>query len=704
MNEQEKKEYLEKYEKAKKAGLPFYPDILFKDAVVSLIIFLILVSLAYFVGAQLEARADPTDTNYTPRPEWYFLFLFQLLKYFPGSIEFLGVFLLPALGIILLFTLPFLDSSPKRHFLSRPVISGITLFAVFSIALLSIQAYREAPIPTAVVQGDEVAALYAENCAGCHGAKIDVGEDTNLHSIISQGKHEGMPAWNADLSTDQIDALAGFILSPGGNELYVDNCSKCHNVSELVAGDPLELKNALEQGSSYLPHAGLDIPEWTEVLDIESRTKLLNFLAAPDGQRLYAINCSPCHGSALGYSGDEEQLAKIISEGGQHLEMPAWQERLNPRDLDELARYVVDPSSSARGKELFDQHCSDCHGERIPQADSVDTARDIIQSGGPHEVMPVWGDSLTAEQLDALVSYTINVVKGTSSEIGQQLFASNCASCHGEFGEGGPNPTRPDDIIAPISTAEYLNTRDDFTLRAVISQGQPNFGMSPFGSSFGGPLEDDQIDAVVAYIRSWQDNPPVELPPEVITSSEQISLNGSDIYSELCSQCHGVQGEGGTGPPLSAPEFQEENSDQEIFDSINLGHEATPMIAWGAILTSDQIQQLVEVIRNFKAEGTTSQAEETAISFNEDVIPLFDNNCAACHGTFGGWDASTYESVMTTGNNAPVIIPGDVENSLLIHKLMGTQTEGSIMPPSGKLPDSEIQIIIDWIYAGALDN
>ena len=94
------------------------------------------------------------------------------------------------------------------------------------------------------------------------------------------------------------------------------------------------------------------------------------------------------------------------------------------------------------------------------------------------------------------------------------MFASNCSPCHGEFGEGGVNPTQPNDIIAPISTSEYLKTHDDFTLKAVISEGQPNLGMSPFGTSFGGPLSDDEIEAVVTFLRSWEANPPVEIPPE----------------------------------------------------------------------------------------------------------------------------------------------------------------------------------------------
>ena len=96
MNEEERREYQEQYKKDKEKGVPFFPDILFKDAVISLVIFIALVALAYFVGAPLEPRADPADTSYTPRPEWYFLFLFQLLKYFPGSLEVISVFIIPS--------------------------------------------------------------------------------------------------------------------------------------------------------------------------------------------------------------------------------------------------------------------------------------------------------------------------------------------------------------------------------------------------------------------------------------------------------------------------------------------------------------------------------------------------------------------------------------------------------------------------------
>lgn len=698
MNEIQKQEYYESYKKAKEKGEPFFPDAIFKDALVSLLIFLILVALALFVGAPLEARADPADTSYTPRPEWYFLFLFQLLKYFPGELEVVGVVVLPTIAIILLFFLPFIDRSPRRHFTARPVIIGGTSLVVIAIGVLSYLSYIEAPPPAEAAEGDPTAALYINNCAGCHGPTMDVPAGTNLHDVIAQGKHEGMPAWSADLSTDQIDALAGFVLSPAGSKLFTQNCAECHQVSELVASDPLELKNSLEQGLNFSPHADIEIPDWNQVLSREERTALVNFLVAPDGQRLFATNCSPCHGRAVTFSGEESELETIISQGGLHLEMPPWRETLNSDQLDTLARYVVDPASVPDGQALFSQYCASCHGERIPRAAELEAARQIIASGGGHETMPVWGNVLTPEQLQALVSYTLQASKGTSLEIGQQHYAENCAFCHGDFGEGGPNPARQGDIIAPISTSEYLKTRDDATLRAIISQGQPNFGMSPFGSAYGGPLNDEEVDAVVAYLRAWEANPPVELPPEV--PSVPLAISGTEIYAELCSQCHGPDGEGSVGPSLIDARYTTDEAEMELFQAINGGHAATAMIGWGEILTADQIQQLVDFIRSLQP----AEAPTEPVSFAQDILPLFEAKCNSCHGSLGGWSGETYDGVVNSGNNKPVVVPGNPEESLLAQKLLGTHTQGNIMPPGGKLPDAEIQLVIEWIRSGALDN
>ncbi len=702
MNEEQKRDYLERYKRAKEEGEPFFPDVIFKDALVGLLVLVLLVGLSYFVGAPLEEQADPADTTYTPRPEWYFLFLFQLLKYFPGELEVIGVFVIPTIVLAVLFVLPFLDRTRFRHPLDRPWVTGVTTVLVIGIALLTYLSVREAPPPAEASGGDPIAALYVANCAPCHGSAVQVPPGTNLHEVIAQGGHrEGMPAWSADLTSDEIDALAGFIASPGGSRLFTEYCAACHEGPELVAGDPIELRLALDLAADYPRHRGLDVPNWNEMLTQQQRTDLLNFLVAPDGQRLFAINCSSCHGSSVAFQGGEQELRQTIEEGGRHLSMPAWRGRLETAQLELLANYVVDPLENPGGEALFRDNCSTCHGVLVPRADTVDDARSIILFGGSHEIMPVWGSVLTDQQLDALVSYTLDAARGTTTQVGQLLFSENCAICHGEFGEGGVNPTRAGDVIAPISTAEYLRTRDDTTLRAIIARGQPNFGMSPFSSAFGGPLDEDEVDAIVAFIRSWEANPPVDLPPEINVAA--VALSGDDIFDDLCAQCHGLDGAGTIGPSLIDASFQSSNTDQQIFQAINLGHGASAMIGWGEILTAEQIDQLVGHIRRL-ARLSTPQPAGGPPSFAADILPIFQRQCAACHGALGGWDGSTYESVMNTGNNAPVILPGDPDNSLLAQKLLNTQEIGGMMPVSGPLSYADIQLILDWITAGAEDN
>ncbi len=693
MKSEDKQEYLQLYEEAKKKGIPFYPDAIFKDAVVSFLVFLALVALSAFVGVPLEEPADPADTTYTPRPDWYFLFLFQLLKYFPGSLEVVGVIIFPLLVLALLLALPYLDRSPRRHFLRRPAATAGTALFAAAFAVLTVVALLESPPPAEPGFGDEAAALYAANCAGCHGPGIAVPVGIDLHGVIAEGTHDGMPPWSADLSTDEIDALAGFILSPDGSRLFTASCGDCHAVTELAASDPFVLRDALEQGSQFPSHANLDIPEWAVALDNTQRTALINFLVAPDGQRLFATNCASCHGTAVAFSGDFAALRTLIAEGGLHLDMPRWVGRLSEDELTAVSRYAVDPGGTPEGQEVFRQHCVSCHGDVLPEVADFEQAYGIIAEGEPHRTMPVWGEVLTPEQLDALTTYALEAARGSPQVIGQQLYTQYCSSCHGDFGEGGPHPANPGNVLAPISTEQYLSTHDDVTLRAVVSQGQPDSGMSPFGIVHGGPLDTEQVDAVVAFIRSWELNPPVELPPEL--AGGPVAGGGDEVFAAFCAQCHGAQGEGGIGPAFDEPAFQEAYTDQEIFDTIRLGHLATSMIAWGEVLTSSQIQQLVTVIRSFGEEPSATP------TFVADVLPIFRAKCNMCHGTAGGWDGTTYQRAINSGDNGPAIVPGNADASLLFQKLLGTQTIGGIMPPQGALPDNELLIISDWITAGA---
>jgi mono/diheme cytochrome c family protein len=249
VNENDKKVILARYQKEKSRGVKFFPHIVYKDTIVAFSFFILLVGLAMFVGVPEEPPADPSDTSYVPRPEWYFLFLFEMLKFFPGQIEFIGTVVIPGLAIFLLLLLPLFDRSIKRHPRNRPVGTIVMSVIVVGMVLLTIRAVMTTP-PQAEAVGftyqERVAAgqeLYKEYCAECHGDDGEGGvvegveglEGTYLEAINSEDylytrtdettflivdygqPNLGMPAfglsYGGELTTQQINAVVTFVRS-----------------------------------------------------------------------------------------------------------------------------------------------------------------------------------------------------------------------------------------------------------------------------------------------------------------------------------------------------------------------------------------------------------------------------------------------------------------------------------------------------------
>ena len=121
------------------SGETFYPSFLFKEIVTMMLIFiLVAVILAVVFPIGLEDPADPTDNLYIPKPEWYYMALYQLLKYFPGKLEVIATAIIPAGGIIALLILPFIDKGTETRPTKRPIAMAIMVFAVVAIVLLTI--------------------------------------------------------------------------------------------------------------------------------------------------------------------------------------------------------------------------------------------------------------------------------------------------------------------------------------------------------------------------------------------------------------------------------------------------------------------------------------------------------------------------------------------------------------------------------------
>jgi ubiquinol-cytochrome c reductase cytochrome b subunit len=127
--------YRNRLHEAKSGGHRFWPDIIAKDVIVGTIVVGILFALGTFVGAPLEAPADPTDSAYVPLPEWYFLPFFQLLKLVPGSWESAVAVGVPMTLVLVLLLLPFFDKRSVRSLTKRPA-AAVSLGGVVAVTAL----------------------------------------------------------------------------------------------------------------------------------------------------------------------------------------------------------------------------------------------------------------------------------------------------------------------------------------------------------------------------------------------------------------------------------------------------------------------------------------------------------------------------------------------------------------------------------------
>ncbi len=138
MNQAEKEAYLREYSILKNEGKPFFPYIVAKDAAMAVIVMVVIIFLSLLFGAELGPKADPTTTTYVPRPEWYFFFLFEVLRVIkPPVFTPFATIGVPTLCMILLFMLPFYDRSPERRIERRPIALTAGIATILAIAYLT---------------------------------------------------------------------------------------------------------------------------------------------------------------------------------------------------------------------------------------------------------------------------------------------------------------------------------------------------------------------------------------------------------------------------------------------------------------------------------------------------------------------------------------------------------------------------------------
>ncbi|CAA9511031.1 MAG: hypothetical protein AVDCRST_MAG13-2811 [uncultured Solirubrobacteraceae bacterium] len=158
MNQREKEQYLREYALLKQQGKPFFPYAVAKDSLMAVVTMAVIVVMAIVLGAELGPKADPTTTTYTPRPEWYFYFLFELL--------------------------PFYDRGPERRPERRPVATTAGILTIIAMGYLTYLGAEAGPptqidMPTPArieAQGGQMLAEYnagkqivaQSGCQACH--------------------------------------------------------------------------------------------------------------------------------------------------------------------------------------------------------------------------------------------------------------------------------------------------------------------------------------------------------------------------------------------------------------------------------------------------------------------------------------------------------------------------------------------------------
>jgi quinol---cytochrome c reductase cytochrome c subunit, bacillus type len=205
MNQREKEEYLREYATLKAQGKPFFPYAVAKDAAMACVVMAIIITMSLVLGAELGSKANPTTTTYVPRPEWYFFFLFEVLRVIkPPSLVPLATIGVPTLGMILLFLLPFYDRGPERRPERRPVATLTGIVVIAAMAFLTYSGANagsptaiEMTAPARVAQaGGQTLGEYEagkkvvaqSGCLACHkiGENGNSGPGPNLTNIASR--------------------------------------------------------------------------------------------------------------------------------------------------------------------------------------------------------------------------------------------------------------------------------------------------------------------------------------------------------------------------------------------------------------------------------------------------------------------------------------------------------------------------------------
>jgi len=286
-----------------------------------------------------------------------------------------------------------------------------------------------------------------------------------------------------------------------------------------------------------------------------------------------------------------------------------------------------------QGESLYRKECASCHGptgERLPLAPLSSSA--FLASRGDATLMaivtegkgtmPAFGTArggpFTGRDVQAVVAFLNNQAGRESASIlaqaGGDLFAAQCAKCHGLQGDRIP--------IAPLSAKGFLDMRTNADLKGVIRAGKGP--MPAFGVNEGGKLAEADISAIVAFLRH-----------RVEERTALTASRGRELYVGNCLQCHGAEGNRIPGAEMASPLVLQSLGDGAIITAINQGRGVMPGFgtAAGGSMGIPDIASLLTYLKTWAGLSATSALVSPGISGQGKE--LFLRNCTGCHGETG---------------------------------------------------------------------
>jgi cytochrome c oxidase cbb3-type subunit 3 len=208
----------------------------------------------------------------------------------------------------------------------------------------------------------------------------------------------------------------------------------------------------------------------------------------------------------------------------------------------------------------------------------------------------------------------------TAAGRGAALYRKYCATCHGDRAQGYAGDHAPS-----LATATFQASASDEFLRAAIERGRPGTAMAGYGQAVGGPLDREGVSDVIAFLRANAPAPQASLAASPAKGAFRDVGEGTEIYHQACSRCHGTQTRQGTSVHLFNPFFLETASDAFLSYAITRGRPGTEMQAWADKLSAAEIENVVAYLRSAAPRGrstgrTAGSESDASLAWQQVVV------------------------------------------------------------------------------------